>query len=482
MRALLLQTVFALVATLVGAGCTTQTRDPTFVSGPVAVRVDSALRSLEPLGFSGVVLLAKNGTPLLRKGYGFANRAEQVPLTANSLVQIGSNVKDFTAVAILQLAERSKLSLEDSLARFFEDVPADKRAVTVQQLLSHQAGFAQHLDGDFVRTTREQGIAKALASPLLFAPGQRESYSNVGFSLLASIIEKVSGKTYEEYVAQNIFRPLNMTETGYVRADASAQRHSHGYAGDEDQGAMGPKLAALGGDYWNLLGNGGMVSTVQDMFKFYRGLFESDRLLTPTTKARRFGTGPRMLAGSDRVSFFMYNSEPGGMELIIATNSRDYPAPRARRAIAPMLGIAGPRDGPQREISTTSPGGSSTGGASDSGARPMPGDVNFPDTPAGRMARRYVAAISSDNADSVRSMVRASFAPSPPGGPGIEQRAERSIGVQTNLGRLTLLEIEKSTDESITFVTRSARVGRTTITVNVERVAPHRITSVQVLR
>lgn len=471
------------MATLLGAGCTTQTQDSTLVSGPLAVRVDSVLRALEGSGFSGVVLVAKQGAPILRKGYGFANRAEQVPLTANSLVQIGSNVKDFTAVAILQLAEQGELSLEDSLAKFFEDVPADKRGITVQQLLSHQAGFAQHLDGDFVRATRDQGIASALASPLLFAPGQGENYSNVGFSLLASIIEKVSGRTYEDYVAGNIFGPLKMAETGYVRGDAAEQRHVHGYAGDEDQGAMGPKLAALSGDYWNLLGNGGMVSTVQDMFTFYRGLFESDRLLTPAMKARRFGTGPRMLAGSDRVSFFMYNSESGdGLEMIIATNSRDFAAPRVRRAIAPILGIAGPQDGSQREITTTSPDAPSAGGAGDTAARSTPGNVTFPDTPAGRMARRYVSAISSGDADSVRSMVRASFAPSAPGGPGIEQRAERSVGVQNNLGRLTLLEIGKSSDESVTFVARSARGGLATMTVNVERAAPHRITSVQIFR
>jgi CubicO group peptidase (beta-lactamase class C family) len=121
-------------------------------------------------GFSGVALVAKDGHVVLKKGYGLANRGTHAAMTGNSVVQIGSNTKDFTIVSILQLQERGRLTLDDSIAKYFGQVPPDKRGITIRDLLFHRGGFDQHLGGDWEVVSREEEIAHALSSPLLFTP------------------------------------------------------------------------------------------------------------------------------------------------------------------------------------------------------------------------------------------------------------------------------------------------------------------------
>src|SRR5690606_4253316 len=131
----------------------------------------------------------------------------------------GSNTKDFTTVAILQLVEAGKLSLDDSLRRFFPDAPADKAAITVRHLLNHRAGlplYASNSGGDFEPVSRDTLIARVMRMTLESTPGARERYSNTGYSVLAAIIELVSGNSYDVYVRDNIFERAGMKETGYL--------------------------------------------------------------------------------------------------------------------------------------------------------------------------------------------------------------------------------------------------------------------------
>jgi len=141
------------------------------VVGPLGMRVDSTVRAAEQRGFSGVALVARDGKIILTKGYGLSNRALRVPMSANSVVQIGSNTKDFTAVAILQLMEQGKLALTDSLPKFFRNVRAEKRPITVRQLLSHRAGFPQHIGGDFDPHARPERLHAPFTKVLSVPPG-----------------------------------------------------------------------------------------------------------------------------------------------------------------------------------------------------------------------------------------------------------------------------------------------------------------------
>ena len=305
-----------ILATTTASG---QTADPT------AVRLDSALRALEAKGFSGVVRVDRAGATIFERGYGLANRETKTPFSPTSVVQIGSNTKDFTVVALLQLHERGKLSIRDSLAKFFPNAPADKRNITLWQLVQHTAGFPIGLGGDFEPLSRQAFVDAAMARPLLFTPGTREQYSNTGFAILAAVIEKVSGATYDEFVRDNILKPLGLKDTGLLLPGFDQKRLAHGYRGGADQGTMITKPHATDGPYWNLRGNGGMLSTVGDMHAFYTALFETDKLLRPATRDLRFNANePIGLAGSDLVNFFLYERLPGRrIEFIVTSNTPD---------------------------------------------------------------------------------------------------------------------------------------------------------------
>ena len=127
----------------------------------LTARLDSTMRVAERAGFSGVVRVERAGVTLLEQAYGLANRAENTSFTPATVVQIGSNTKDFTAVAILQLQQAGKLSVNDSLGRYFA-AAADKRNITIRQLMNHRAGFPQRIGGDF----EEADVSRVARAPL----------------------------------------------------------------------------------------------------------------------------------------------------------------------------------------------------------------------------------------------------------------------------------------------------------------------------
>ena len=322
-------------------------------------RVDSSLSALTTNGFSGVVLLATNGSIVFNRAYGMANRAASIPMSTSSVVQIGSNTKDFTIVAILQLIEKGSLDMRDSLGKFFPEAPAEKRGITIDQLLHHTAGFGQQVGGDFEPVDRGEMVANAFRSRLIAKPGERRSYSNTGFNLLAAVIEKVAGTSYDQYVRDRILSPLGLHDTGFLLPAFDPKRYVHGYRDGEDMGAMLDKPHAADGPFWNLRGSGGMLSTSSDMFAFYRALFSTERLIKTASRDLVFGrSGPRFLAGSDLVHFFVYGAEPDGTESIIALNTMAVDPQRVRGIIDAALGKTAPNaaGGPQRVITGGPPG------------------------------------------------------------------------------------------------------------------------------
>lgn len=207
----------------------------------VAARADSVMRATEAKGFSGVVRLARNGNVVFERGYGLANRAQNIRFTPATVVQIGSNTKDFTAVAILQLQDRGVLNVQDKLGKFFPTAPSDKKDITLWQLLTHRAGFPLGLGGDF------------------------------------------------DAIGHNILLPLGLARTGFHLPRFTDRDLAHGYrAGGEDAGTMLSKPHAADGPHWNLRGNGGMLSTAVDMHAFYTALFGTDRLSSGQSGSRRF--------------------------------------------------------------------------------------------------------------------------------------------------------------------------------------------------
>jgi CubicO group peptidase (beta-lactamase class C family) len=429
----------------------------------LAVQTDSVMRAAEAKGFSGVVRLEKDGQTVLAKGYGKANRATGIPFTPSTVVQIGSNTKDFTAVAILQLQDRRKLNVTDQLGKFFPDAPADKRGITLLQLMMHRAGFPLGLGGDFEPVTRDQLVRNAMNFKLLFAPGTREKYSNTGYSILAAVIEKVSGKNYDEYVRENILHPLGLTQTGFLLPHFAMNRLAHGYApGGRDAGTMLEKPHASDGPYWNLRGNGGMLSTVSDMHAFYKALFETNKLLTPASRDIMFHPNqPIGLAGSDLVNFFLYERDPiAHVEMIIASTNAEQKSPVVRRELARVFGL--PLD---------------VGGDND-GPADKPLEPGKPPAPAvASVIQGLVAAINKGDEKALVAFVTDNFE-SGPGAPTPAERVQRIGGIHGNLGVITIQNMSDGGDGPVRVSIRTEKVGGGTMMVNIGRSAPFKIKSV----
>ena len=234
-------------------------------------------------GFEGVVRVDLHGQPLMRTGVGYADPTRKIAYTADTQVEMGSIGKSFTAVAVLKLWDHGRLTLDDPIGKFLPDVPADKAGVTIRQLLNHTAGFGPGRND--ARLGRAAFERAALAAPLLFAPGQRHAYSNIGFGLAADIVERVSGQAYEDFLIAEVLTPGGATHTGYGRAyeDGKAER------GDDGQTVI-DTIWGPGGPYWNVIGGGGLMTTVDDMAAFRRAFLEG-KIVSPAAVAEATTNG-----------------------------------------------------------------------------------------------------------------------------------------------------------------------------------------------
>ncbi len=156
------------------------------------LKIENYLSEMEKIGFNGAVLVAEKGNKIISKGYGFSNMRSKSKNTISTIFDVGSITKQFTAAAILKLEADGKLSTDDKLTKYFDSIPSDKTTITIHDLLRHQSGLISNVGKDFDPITKEEFLDKVFASPLKFEVGSDFAYSNVGYSLLAMIIEKVS--------------------------------------------------------------------------------------------------------------------------------------------------------------------------------------------------------------------------------------------------------------------------------------------------
>ncbi len=257
-------------------------------AGQSPTRGDVFIASNMPGGSSGTLVAARDGELVACEGWGLADHESAVPSDCDTVYDVGSITKQFTAAAVVKLEMQGELSVTDPIGRYLDGVPTDKRAITVQQLLTHTAGFVDSLGGDYDPLSRADLIADAFASDLRTAPGARHHYSNVGYSLLAAIIEEVSGMGYEDYLAEHLFGPAGMTQTGYVLPDWRPEQVAIEYdAQGVAQGRPFEHPWAGDGPYWNLRGNGGLLSTARDLFRWHLAL-EGDEVLDQRAKRELF--------------------------------------------------------------------------------------------------------------------------------------------------------------------------------------------------
>ncbi len=245
-----------------------------------AARVDSVLRAKEAEGFAGVMLIRAAGREVLHEAYGYADREAGRPMTVDVGFDIGSLVKPITALAILRLEEMGRLSTDDRLAKYFPQAPPDKADITLWQLLTHTSGLPDIFGSDYDVVTRDWVLEQALAADLLGPPGEEERYSNAGYSLLAMIIEDVSGQPFETFVRQESFTRAETHGLGYVLAGWTNDRLAVGYRGEQRWGTPLDHAWAEDGPGWNLRGNGGMLGSASDMARWYQAVFDG-RLVGP---------------------------------------------------------------------------------------------------------------------------------------------------------------------------------------------------------
>ena len=240
-------------------------------------------------GFSGGLLIVKNGVQVFNKGYGWADKENKFPFTSGTLASMGSITKAFTAAAIMKLAEQQRLSVTDPLKKFFPSIPADKANITIHQLLTHSSGFHEFLqndEGDYKKVEKEMFLKRAFLEPLAFQPGTKAVYTNVGMSVLAIIIEQVSGMEYEQYLHKNLFEPAGIKGIGYHFPKEKIDTIAIGYQNGKSWGTHQQHFAdAGGGPFWNLKGNGGLEASLNDMLIWINSITRHSILSEATTKA-----------------------------------------------------------------------------------------------------------------------------------------------------------------------------------------------------
>lgn len=257
---------------------------------PAVRAIDSLLAATYPAdGPGAAVVVAQGGEVLLRQGYGLASVELGVPATPENVFRIGSITKQFTAVAILMLAEEGKLSLDDEVTRFFPGWPTHGHRITVEHLLTHTSGIRSYTGipafGSMMRTDLplERLIAAFRDEPMDFAPGTDFRYNNSGYVMLGAIVEQLSGQSYADFLRTRIFEPLGMRDTRFDETDAVIPRRAAGHA-------MEPGRQVRNARYLSMTlphAAGSLVSTVDDQLRWQRAVAEG-RLLSAASWRRAF--------------------------------------------------------------------------------------------------------------------------------------------------------------------------------------------------
>ena len=252
-----------LVLTLLGAGAVKSDEVDDYVQGE--------MKKQHILGLALAVV--KNGTAEKVAGYGLANVEWNVPVRPDTVFQIQSVTKTFTASAVMLLVEEGKISLDDNITNYFSDLPKSWEGITVRHLLTHTSGIKDFINEPTVDLRKDLSPADVIESlrdkPLNFAPGEKYAYSNTGYHLLGMIIRKVTGKSWDEFVRERILDPLGMNDTRVVSFSALITNRAAGYAWEDGRIQNGHFIAPT------ILGyaGGGFRSTVLDLAKWDAALY-----------------------------------------------------------------------------------------------------------------------------------------------------------------------------------------------------------------
>ena len=275
---------------------------PTAIPPEVITEIDTMLRKMADEGdLNASVLIGQKGKVLLSEGYGFADKTQKIPNTPATRFRLASITKQFTAMSILMLQAQGKLNVKDPICNYISDCPSQWKEITIHHLLTHTSGIPEVTElSSYERTqatpsTPEQTIARFKNLALNFQPGEKWKYSNSGYIVLGYIIEQVSGQTYEEFLQQAVFTPLNLRDTGYEHnADGLAVGYNY-------------KFSTSPADYIDMsipFAAGALYSTVEDLYTWENALTTEQlipmayldemftpHMLIPNAEGRAYGYG-----------------------------------------------------------------------------------------------------------------------------------------------------------------------------------------------
>jgi CubicO group peptidase (beta-lactamase class C family) len=362
MRAWPIATITVVVAVLVGCGTTTTA----ISSAATSEARHRPLRDVVPAGFAGAALVMRGDEVLLSEGFGLANRSSDLPNTAETVFQLASVSKQFTAAGILRLQADGRLHVDDPIGHHLDSVPVDKQAITIHQLLIHTSGLPHRVgecSSHVAALDREAYLQQVLSVPLEAAPGTRHVYSNDGYGVLGAIIERVSGQPYEQFLRERLFEPAGMGRTGYTFAPDIVAAAARGYGEREFLGNLNPRFRNASGPAWCNRASGGLLSTTRDMQRWMQALRagrvlpadEMHAMLSPHVfeapdNASHFGygwaifrtsRGTRLAAHDGSLSGF-YTAElrwylDEDVVVYVVANTSESPAPPVARALSAAL-------------------------------------------------------------------------------------------------------------------------------------------------
>ena len=246
-------------------------------------------KSVNLYRFNGSILVCKNGKIIFEKGYGYRDIQNKIQNTQNTIFQVGSMTKQFTAAVILKLVEQQKLSLDDKVSKYFPDLKRGDE-ITIKNLLTHTSGLSEIFrDTLFLKENKQKPISKQkllsffIDKPLYFNPGTQYAYCNSGYVLLGLIIEKVSGKSYEQIVRDYILKPLKMVHSGFDFAGLQSRQKALGYI----KFSRSESISSMPWDSTATYSAGSLYSTAHDLHLWHKGLLHN-KVLTKESLAKAY--------------------------------------------------------------------------------------------------------------------------------------------------------------------------------------------------
>lgn len=306
-----IQRVLILSIVMIG----TVTAQPQSRNRDLRSKLERYLHQQSDPGYALSVFVSVEGKIVLNEGFGWIDSARTIHASAHTLYNIASMTKSFTSIAVYALATLGKLQITDRITKYFKDVPREKQSITIEQLLTHTSGLAQHYLADGV-ADRDSAVRRILHDTLRFHPGSDFTYADENYELLGAIVEETSQQTYETEIRSLVLNKARMDETRFWAEPV--------HLGSEDVAPMNRELMpSVRGRNWGYIGSGGMYSNVNDLHSWFDALL-SDSLLDSASRREMWRVRWRTKGSGTGIASGWYSSSYRGNRELWTRGAEDW--------------------------------------------------------------------------------------------------------------------------------------------------------------